>query len=127
MSMTRYLISFDEGAMTFPAEDLPDVAKAAHAVVDEAKAAGVWILGGGVQDPEPTVVAIDGSVTHGPFPAGKAHVGGFSVVDVPSREEAVRWAAKIAAACRCTQEVWELMPDTEVEPDTSSRAGLSGG
>jgi hypothetical protein len=39
----------------------------------------------------------------------------------------VRWAAKIAAACRCPQEVWELMPDTEVEPDTSSRAGLSGG
>lgn len=31
--MTRYLISFDDGAMTFPAEDLPDVAKAAHAVV----------------------------------------------------------------------------------------------
>jgi alcohol dehydrogenase class IV len=27
--MTRYLISFDEGAMTFPEEDLPDVAEAA--------------------------------------------------------------------------------------------------
>jgi len=27
--MTRYLISFDDGAMTFPEEDLPDVAKAA--------------------------------------------------------------------------------------------------
>jgi hypothetical protein len=72
MSMTRYLISFDEGAMTFPAEDLPDVAKAARAVVDEAEAAGVWILGAGVQDPEPTVVAADGSVTSGLFPAGKA-------------------------------------------------------
>ena len=31
--MTRYLISFDDGAMTFPEEDLPDVAEAAHAVV----------------------------------------------------------------------------------------------
>lgn len=35
--MTRYLISFDDGAMTFPEEDLPAVAKAAHAVLEEAK------------------------------------------------------------------------------------------
>jgi hypothetical protein len=28
--MTRYLISFDDGATTFPDEDLPDVAKAAQ-------------------------------------------------------------------------------------------------
>jgi hypothetical protein len=34
--MTQYLISFDDGAMTFPEEELPDVAKAASAVVQEA-------------------------------------------------------------------------------------------
>ena len=45
--MTRYLISFDDGAMTFPEEDLPDVAEAAHAVVHEAMDAGVWVFGGG--------------------------------------------------------------------------------
>jgi hypothetical protein len=27
--MKRYLVSFDDGAMTFPEEDLPDVAEAA--------------------------------------------------------------------------------------------------
>ena len=32
--MTRYLISFDDGAMDFiPEEEGPDVAEAAHAVV----------------------------------------------------------------------------------------------
>ena len=41
--MTRYLISFDDGAMTFPEEELPDVAEAAHAVVQEAKDYGVWV------------------------------------------------------------------------------------
>jgi aryl-alcohol dehydrogenase-like predicted oxidoreductase len=46
--MTRYLISFDDGAMTFPEEDVPDVAKAAHAVVDQAVDAGVWVFGGGL-------------------------------------------------------------------------------
>ena len=41
--MTRYLISFDHGAMTFPEEELPEVAEAAHAVVHEAKISGVWV------------------------------------------------------------------------------------
>jgi hypothetical protein len=40
--MPRYPISFDDGAMTFTHEDLPDVARAAQRVVEEAKAAGVW-------------------------------------------------------------------------------------
>jgi hypothetical protein len=46
--MTRYLISFDEGAMIFPEEELPDVADAARAVVQEAMDAGVWVFGGGL-------------------------------------------------------------------------------
>ncbi len=57
--------------------------------------------------------ATDGTVTDGPYPETKEVIGGFSLVDVPSREEALAWAAKIAAACRCAQEVWELLPDPE--------------
>ena len=44
--MTRYLISFDDGTMIIPEEELPAVAEAAHQVVYEAKDAGVWIFGG---------------------------------------------------------------------------------
>jgi len=107
--MTRYLISFDDGAMTFPQEDLPDVAEAAHAVVREAEAAGVWVFGGGLHShQEVSVVTVDGTVTDGP--EEKAYIGGFSVVDVPSREDALKWAAKIAVACRCAQEVREFVP-----------------
>ncbi len=112
--MARYLISFDDGAMTFPEEDLPDVAEAAHAVVREAEAAGVWVFGGGLHSyEEVSVVATDGTVTDGP-PESKAYIGGFSVVDVSSREEALEWAAKIAVACRCAQEVREFVPDPTV-------------
>jgi hypothetical protein len=108
--MTRYLISFDDGAMTFPAEDLPDVARAAHAVAKEAEDAGVWVFGAGLTSKDDvSVVDTDGTITHGPEP--KAYVGGFSVVDVASREEALEWAAKIAVACRCAQEVREFVPD----------------
>ena len=37
----RYLISFPEGAMTFPDKELPDVAEASHAVVRAWMASGV--------------------------------------------------------------------------------------
>ena len=110
--MTRYLISFDAHAMDhIPAEDMPDVGTAAHEVVEEAMNAGVWVFGGGLETEKASVVATDGTVTDGPFPEA---VGGFWVVDVPSREEALEWAAKTAVACRCPQEVREFMPDPAV-------------
>jgi hypothetical protein len=93
---------------------LPAVAEAAHKVVYEAKDAGVWIFGGGVVSQRASVVATDGTVTDGPYPETKAVIGGFSVVDVPSRAEALAWAAKIAGACRCAQEVRELGTDPNV-------------
>ncbi|MYS22337.1 Uncharacterized conserved protein [Streptomyces sp. DvalAA-14] len=112
--MTRYLISFDDGAMTFAEEDLPALDEAAHEVVRKAQDAGVWVFGGGLQTQQASVVATDGTVTSGPYPETKAVLGGFSVIDVPSREDALEWAAKIAAACRCAQEVREIMPDPTV-------------
>jgi hypothetical protein len=111
--LPRYLISFDGGAMTFPQEDLPDVAEAAHKVVYQAKDAGVWIFGGGLQSQRASIVATDGTVTAGPYPETKPVIGGFSIIDVSSREEALEWAARIAVACRCAQEVREIMYDPD--------------
>ncbi len=112
--MTRYLISFDDGTMIFPKEDLPDVAKAANEVVQEARDAGVWVFGAGLESQRASIVATDGMVTDGPYPETKEVIGGFAVVDVPAREEALKWAAKIAVACRCAQEVREILPDPNV-------------
>ena len=111
--MARYLISFDDGSMTFPEADLPAVAEASHAVVREAKAAGVWIFGGGILNQQASIVAADGSISAGPYPETKAVIGGFSIIEAPSRDEALMWAAKIAASCRCAQEVREIMYDPE--------------
>jgi hypothetical protein len=112
--MARYLISFDDGAMASPEEELHDVAAAAHAVVQEAMDGGVWVFGGGLHaHEEVSVVAADGTVTVG-HPEAKAYIGGFSVVDARSREEALEWAAKIAVACRRAQEVRGFLPDPAV-------------
>jgi hypothetical protein len=107
------LISFDHGAMTHPPEDFAAVAEAAHAVTREAQDAGVWVFAGGLYPPEEVrVLAIDGTVAEGP--ESKAYIGGLTIVDVPSRELALQWAAKFAVACRCAQEVREFLPDPAV-------------
>lgn len=112
--MTRYLISYDDGAMTFPPEEGPVVEQAAHAVVRAAQEAGVWIFGGGIEPQRARVVAADGTATDGPFPETKAVVGGFALVDVPDRAAAEAWAGRFAAALRCPQEVRELVFDPVV-------------
>ena len=110
--MARYLISFDDGAMNhIPDEEGPAVGEAAHAVVREAMDAGVFVFAGGCRE-ELSVVDIDGTVTDSP--ESKPYVGGLTIVDVPSREEALEWAAKIAVACRCPQKFREIMPDPAV-------------
>jgi len=111
--MTRYLISFPSGAMDhIPDEEGPEVARAAHAVIDEAKDAGVFLFAGGLEeDVEPVMVTGDRTVTAGTYPQTKELWGGVTIIDVPTRGAALEWAAKIAAACRCAQEVREFMFD----------------
>ena len=109
--MTTYLISCDAHAMDHIAEeDFPAVAQAAHAVVREALSAGVLLCTGVLENQQAAIVATDGTVTDGPCPPA---ISGVTVVAVPSREQALQWAAKIAVACRCPQEVREFMPDPD--------------
>lgn len=118
--MAQYLISFPSGAMDhIPEEEMPDVAKAGHAVCQEAISAGVLVLAGGLKDQPASIVATDGTVTDGPKPDV---ISGVTVVDVPSRQEALKWAAKIAAACRCQQEVREIGFDPELDAMLSEAA-----
>ncbi|WP_062132625.1 YciI family protein [Demequina aestuarii] len=104
--MTKFLITFPSVAMAALTEDELAAASAdSHAVIEEAKAAGVYVFGGGIDEAvEPVRVAADGSVSAETYP-GSSLTGGFLVLELPSREDAVEWAATIAAACRCPQEL----------------------
>ena len=84
---------------------------APRAAVQEAINAGVYVSAGGLENQPASIVTTDGAITSGPYPEA---IGGFTLIDVPSREEALQWAAKTAAACRCAQEVHEFMPDPAV-------------
>jgi len=112
--MTKWLISFPSGEMDVPDGAWQTVVDESHAVVREAKAAGVWVFGGGIDEAVPPVrVAADGSVTPGTYPQTRRLEGGYSVLDLPTPEEAYAWAARIAAACRCAQEVRAFGDDPE--------------
>lgn len=104
--MSKYLISFPSAAMVVPDDEFEAVGRAAHAVIEEAKVAGVYVFGGGIDESvPPALVSADGTVTEGGYSWAPPLNGGFTVLELPSREEAVSWAARLAKACRCQQEL----------------------
>ena len=112
--MTKYLISFPGSAMNIPNDDMAAVGQAARGVMREAKDAGVYVFSGGInEDVAPQMVAADGTVTDETYPQTKEFDGGFCVLELTSHEAAVQWAAKLAKACRCSQELREFWYDRE--------------
>jgi hypothetical protein len=100
--------------MNVPSEELAAVDAAARTVIREAKRAGVYVFGGGLDaGVAPVRVEADGVTGHEIYTETRQLDGGFCVLDLPSREAAVEWAAKLARACRCAQELREFMFDPE--------------
>ena len=92
----------------------------AMAVVDEMKAAGVYVFAGGLDEGAPVhhvdpTVGDEVLVTDGPYAETKEWLGGFAVVDVPDAEAALTWAARIAEACGWPQEVRRVGSPPRVE------------
>ncbi|AYG05237.1 YciI family protein [Gryllotalpicola protaetiae] len=104
--MTKYLISFPSSAMDLALDEWQAAGDAAHAVLDEMRAAGVYVFGGGIDESvAPVLVTGDGEAAEGTYPQTAQLDGGMTVIEVETRADAVKWAAKIAVACRCTQEL----------------------
>ena len=102
----KYLISFPAAAMVATGSALEAAGRDSHAVIEAAKAAGVYVFGGGIDERVPPVlVSGEGTVVDGGYPWAPPLNGGFAVFELPSRDEAVAWAARLAKACRCDQEL----------------------
>ena len=110
--MTKYLISFPSAAMVIREEDFQAVSDDARAVIKEAQDAGVYVFAGGINEQvAPVKVSANGGVTEGTYPETRRIQGGYTILELPSRQAAEHWAAKLAAACRCDQELREFMYD----------------
>lgn len=109
--MTKYLISFPSRALVLTEEEFAEVYADSHAVIEEAKTAGIYVFGGGIAEQiEPVLVSADGSVSTNIYPGSQLD-GGFTLLELPTREQAIEWARKLASACRCSQELREFMFD----------------
>ena len=82
--MNHYLISFPASAMNhITAHDFPSVVESSLAVIREAKAAGVYVFGGGIDETIPPVLVTgEGKVSPGSYPETRTFNGGFCVIKV---------------------------------------------
>ena len=109
--MAEYLITFnDEWVPDFTLEELREKGTSARPVIEEMKAAGVFVFSNGGLDASTAVCSVtarDGEpiFTDGPYVESKEHLGGFAVVDVADDDAARYWAGRIAVALNWPQEV----------------------
>ena len=114
--MTEYLIYFNQQWVGDHDSDwFQQRAPLAMAVVNEMKAAGVYVFAGGLEEEPEDAFHADATsgelvVTDGPYIETKEYLGGFAVVNVADDEAARTWAGKIAEACGWPQEVRRFKP-----------------
>ena len=108
--MPEYLVYFNQQWVgDHPEEWFVSRVAPSTAVVEEMKAAGVYVFAGGLEE-EGKVYAADATsgevvITDGPYVETKEHLGGFCVISVPDDEAAKYWAGKVAVGCGWPQEV----------------------
>lgn len=113
--MTHFLISFPGAAMDLDESEFRAAGRDSHAVIAEMKAAGVYRFGGGIDEAvAPVQVDKEGRQSDETYPQSRELDGGMTVIQVETREEALVWAQRLAAACRTTQELRQFMPDPEM-------------
>ena len=108
--MAEYLIYFNQQWVGDHTEEwFRRRAPLAMAVVEQMKAAGVYVFAGGLEEGGPVYSADPTSgavmVTDGPYAETKEFLGGFAVVDVADDETAKVWAGRLAQGCGWPQEV----------------------
>ena len=105
---------FYDGDMQVADHEWEQVGREAHEVVTAAKQAGVWCFGGGFLDEnQGFVVTTSGETKSHPLRPESSPLGGFAVIQVGTKEEAIEWATRIGKSCRCDQEVREMIWDEE--------------
>jgi hypothetical protein len=108
--MPQYLVYFNQQWVgDHPEEWFLSRVEPSMAVVNEMRAAGVYVFAGGLEEGAPVYAADATSgevlVTDGPYVETKEFLGGFTVIDVADDEAAKEWAAKVAVGCGWPQEV----------------------
>ena len=105
--MPNYIIYFNQQWVgDHPAEWYEPRGPLARAVVEEMKAAGVLVFAGGLEEEIHLAYGADdaGSIG-GPITTTGEYIGGLTIINVASDDEAKMWGAKVGQACGWPQEI----------------------
>ena len=105
--MSKYIIYFNQQWVgDHPAEWYESRGPLARAVVADMKEAGVLVFAGGlVEEIEEAYGFDENGHESSPITTSGEFIGGLTIIDVDSDEEAKNWGAKVAVACGWPQEV----------------------
>ncbi|WP_112242591.1 YciI family protein [Kribbella monticola] len=99
-----------------------EVAEGVGKVVEDLSKSGVLLFAEGVHRSSLGArVKVSGgkrTVTDGPFAETKELIGGVIVVDVRNKDEAIEWAARLAAALDGEVEVRRVVEEADFGPDS---------
>jgi hypothetical protein len=129
--MRFMMLMIPAGYATAAAGTMPSAeAIAAMGKYNEAlKEAGVLITLDGLHPPSMGArVSFPGGkpvVTDGPFTEAKEVLGGYWMIDVTCREEAIAWAKRCPASANEIIEIRQVMEMSDFAPDVQEAAGLS--
>ena len=106
--MAQYIIYFNQQWVgDHPEEWYLARGPLARAVVEEMRTAKVLVFAGGLVEEIEVAVGVDeNGQLGGPITTTNGeYMGGLTIVDVDSEDEANKWGAKIAQACGWPQEI----------------------
>ena len=105
--MARYIIYFNQQWVgDHPEEWFIPRGPLSRAVVDEMKEAGVLVFAGGLEEEIESAIGFDDAGnSSGPITTNGEFLGGMTILEVATDEEAKIWGAKVAVACGWPQEV----------------------
>lgn len=114
----QYMLMYQETAEDFAqradTKAAPDYWGAWNAYIGAMMVAGVVVSGNGLQPPHTsTTVRLrvgKRQVQDGPFADTHEHLGGYFVIEVPSLDDALEWAARAPCASTGSTEVRPVLP-----------------
>jgi hypothetical protein len=105
---------------------IDEMMAATRRFIEETAKAGVYVAAEGLDDPRRGVVVHFGDeapvVTDGPYGETKELFGGFFLLDVASKQEAVEWAKRVPAVPGSKIEVRRVPGEDEVPQDNGTFA-----
>lgn len=105
--MSQYIIYFNQQWVgDHTSEWFTSRGPFARAVVSEMKEAGVLVFAGGLEEEIELAFGSDevGAIG-GPITSTGEFLGGLTIIDVDTDEEAKKWGAKVGQACGWPQEI----------------------